>query len=404
MCRLTSIAAIAAMSLVSSGCGSIFYMGQHPSVSHDAPRTQMKEEVRDKVSTVKVVADGRKPNLVVSGDYGEVLPTAGDGAKAGAKAGAQVTGEMIAADPRFIFLAPVVLPFAMITGSVTGAAAAKIQQEIQEFREGLADELALDDGRPQPGDRLAEVLTAYLEASADVAPVAAGADAELTVWVTHIEINTHEEDALIVTNVRATLRDTGDGSILYEQDFEYAERSSLRKWTADDSAAWLPYADNARRFLAAEVAAALFERIHVRHVLRPVKTGTFSGDWVASLRSAQPTLAWELFLLDEGPHGAIHTRADLHYELQIFDAGRLVYSARDIPGTSHEVSTPLQNCRSLSWSVRPVYHVDGKTRTGDWMYMQSGFDKLQASVQTNTVAETLEFWEHFAKLRTRCSS
>lgn len=403
MRRLTRIAAIA-VSLVMCGCGSVFYMGQHPSVSHDPPRMQMREELREKVRTVRIVADDSKPNLVISGDYGERGPTAGEGARTGAKAGAQITGEMIAADPRFIFLAPVVLPFAMITGSVTGAAAAKIEQEIREFREGLADDLAMDDERPQPGDRLAKELTAYLETGADVAPAAESADAELTLRVTHIDINTHDEDAVIVTNVRATLHDTSDGSFLYERDFEYGERHSLREWTADDNATWLLYAENARRFLAREVAAALFERIHVRHVLRPVKTGTFSGNWDASLRSAQPTLAWELFLLDEGPRGAALTRTGVRYELQIFDEGRLIYSARDIPGTSHEVATPLENCRSLRWSVRPVYDVDNKTRTGDWMYMQSGFDKLRASVKSNPVEETLGFWRYFARLRTRCAS
>ena len=174
--------------------------------------------------------------------------------------------------------------------------------------------------------------------------------------------------------------------------------------TPTSTAAWTPYAENASRYLAAEVAAELFERIHARHVLRPVETDNFPGDWVASLRSAQPTLAWELFLLDVGPRGAALTRAELRWELQIFDEGRLIYSARDIPGTSHEVATPLENCQSLRWSVRPVYVFDGKTRTGDWMYMQTGFDKLQASVKSNPVEETLGFWRYFARLRTRCAS
>ena len=404
MYRRSGLGVMLAISLVNSGCGSWFYTGQHPSVDYGATADHMPENIRRSVRTIEVVADNRKPELRVGGDYGQYVPTTGEGAAGGAAAGAKVTGAMVAEDPRAIFLVPFILPVALIAGGIGGAAAAKIERELAEFREGLADDIVADGSQPMPSDVLASVLVDRLGSTDDVLSVTEGGDALLTVSVTGISVDTEKEDAIISAFAGGILTSTIDGSVLYSKSLKYTERNSLRNWTANENALWDAYVVHARQFLAAEFIANIFETVHVRNVLRPIKTETFTGGWSGRAKTSTPTFSWELFLLGGDPYEGQIDEQNIAFDLRIFEGSRLAYEARRINGTSHEVSEPLPRCKELRWSVRPVYQIDGETRAGNWMQNRSGFDKFWNNKALDDHPATPEFWEYFPEVSTRCSS
>ena len=404
MYRRFGLGVILAISLVSSGCGSWFYTGQHPSVDYVATADHMPERIRRSVRSVEVVADNRKPELRVGGDYGEYVPTTGEGAVGGMAAGASVTGAMVAEDPRAIFLVPLIFPVALIAGGIGGAAAAKIKKELAEFREALADDIVADGNQPMPSDVLASELLDRLGSTDDLLTVTEGGDALLTVSITGISVDTEKEDAIIIAFASGVLTSTIDGSVLYSKSLEYTERDSLRNWTADENALWNAYVVNARQFLAAEFVADMFETVRIRNVLRPLKTETFTGGWSGRAKTSTPTLSWELFLLGGDSYEGQIDEQDIAFDLRVFDGSRLAYEARRISGTSHEVSEPLPRCKELRWSVRPVYQIDGETRAGNWMQYRSGFDKFWNNKALDAHPANPEFWQYFPEVSTRCSS
>ena len=404
MIRTANIVLLTATSLMMSGCGSFFYTGQHPSVTYRTAIDHMPEDLRQDIQTVEVVALEKKPTLSVGGDYGDAVPSVGEGAAGGAAAGVGVSGAMLVEDPRSVFLMPFIFPVALVAGTITGAAAAKIQQELAEFREGMADDLMADGEQPKPNERIAEDLANYLATVKDVTLVQANADAQLTVAIGRIEVVTVDEDGIVYAHATATLQSTADDSVLYSESLSYGDRDSLRNWVANDNAQWLAFADQARQYIATEAAASMFERIRVRHVLRPMASDTSTGGWHASAKSLTPTLAWELFLLGGDPYEEMIDAQAITFDLRIYDGSRLLYEARDVPGTGHVISEALPSCRTLSWTVRPVYRFDGKTRTGDWMYYRSGFDKFWNKEGLSHVQSNPEFWQYYPTLKTRCSS
>jgi hypothetical protein len=405
MHRSIRIATIVTAALAAGACGSPFFLGQQPSVGHTPVNEHMSERLRERIRTVTIVTDGRRPTLQIDGDYGDYVPSVGEGARAGAGMGARVAGEMIAEDPRALVLMPIILPISVLGGTIVGASAAKIEQELQDFRNSLADELTAEDrGRPMPNEQLAEQFSAHLEEIDGIEAVAEDADAAIKVSVSHIDVITDREDAVVRTYAHATLTSSEDASLAYARTFEYSEHDSLRNWAADDAARWVPYAENARNYFAAAIAADLFETIHVRHVLRPARADGSPGLWSARAGSARPILDWELFLLGGDEFADSIDASGITYELRIFDNGRLVYEARGIPETHHQVTEALEKCRALAWSVRPVYRFDRKTRAGAWMSYRSGFDKLRHGGALQAATETPEFWENFARLRTSCAS
>jgi hypothetical protein len=152
---------------------------------------------------------------------------------------------------------------------------------------------------------------------------------------------------------------------------------------------WFAFGDQARRYIASEIVAHFFERIEVRHVLRPTGTASTSGTWSKSTRSSTPTLGWELILLGGDSYVSKIDSDNIKFDLRIFDKSGLIYESRNIEGTTHTVGQKLTDCSRLSWTVRPVYRIGDKTRTGAWMRKQAGDG---------------EFWQDFATIRTRCSS
>jgi len=401
--------------LLTTGCASPFYMGQQESTRYRVTSSQMSEELRASINTVLVRPSDREPVVHVDGDYLKETPGVGEGAAAGAGAGVAATGEMIAEDARAIFVAPIVLPFAVVLGSITGAAAAKIQQEIQEFRDELTSEITESSNRPLPAEVLAESLRSRLQNLPNMeATIEAGddtnsdeVDAFLDVSVTSLTILVEKGDATMTTNVSAALRRSKDKQLLFGRGYSFAQKDSLRNWAADDYAVWAEYLQSAKRNISREISADMFERILLRHVLRPVASESVAlvsrGNWNGKTRIQTPTLAWELFLLGGDSYGEWVDRIDednIFFDLEIYDGATLAYAANGISQTHHEVLSPLDKCKNYTWSVRPIYHVDGKSRAGEWMRYNSL--SLMNFTKKTFDPETQQFWEGFPRLKTRC--
>ena len=389
-------------------------MGQQPSTMYRPTSSHMSEELRASIKNVLVRPSDREPVVHVDGDYLKETPTVGEGAATGAGTGFAVTGEMIAEDARAIFIAPIVLPFAIVLGSITGAAAAKIQQEIQEFRDELTSEITASSNRPLPAEVLAEALSSRLQAVSDMGVMIEAADdtnsdvdAYLDVSVTSLTILVTKGDATMTTNVSATLRSVEDNRVLFGGGYSFAQKDSLRNWAEDDYAVWAEYLQSAKSNISREISADMFERILLRHVLRPVASdtvvGVSPGDWNGKTRVQTPTLAWELFLLGGDSYGDWVDRINednFRFDLEIYDGSTLAYAANGISEQHHEVLSPLDTCKDYSWSVRPVYEVDGKSRAGEWMrYNSLSFMNFTKKAFD---PETQQFWEGFPRLKTRC--
>jgi len=409
MTQTLAIMTVTALALVTSGCATPFYMGQQPSTHYDRPADHMPESIRKWVRSVSVTADPSAPTLYVGGDFGKEMPTTGEGAAAGAGAGVGFTGEMLVEDPRSLILVPFVLPIAVVAGTVVGAAGAKIEQEIQQFRDGLTEDLSESGDTALPGAALAETLRGHLEfvTGLDVGDADTAA-ASLAIEVTEVSIVVEENDATVTTEVIATLRDNESGSALYTNSFTYSDRDTLRSWTADNNALWDVYVDNARQRISRDISEHFFETIVTRHVLRPVHTASQAGSrnsdgWNTELRSDTPTLGWELFLLgdDEYDEWQLDERPTT-FDLEIYDEARVIYSARRIDGIRHHVAEALPPCKTLYWTVRPVYLIDNRTRAGEWMYRHSASERAMQTQGVTFSGNIRDAWEGFARIRTRC--
>jgi len=258
--------------------------------------------------------------------------------------------------------------------------------------------------RPLPSDQLATQLRSYLAMATNIEAATDYSDAALTVSVSHVAVKTDNDDATITTYANGSLSN-GDGQqVLYSKEYKYSERDKLRNWTANENEAWGAYVKRARHYIAAEVTADMFETIHVRNVLRPVKTDSFTGGWSGRAKAQRPTLSWELFLLGGDPYEFDIVEEEVRFDLRIFEGSRLIYEARQISGTSHTPDIPLPECKDLRWSVRPVYPVDGGLRAGDWMQYRSGFDKFWNNEAVRSNSATPDFWQYFPELDTRCTT
>ena len=412
MFRLITITAIVIASLSTGACGSIFYSGQQHSVTHRSIDSHMSEELRESVRTVLVVPSDIPATLSVEGDYKKDVPTPGEGARSGAGAGAAATGEMIAEDPRGILLAPIIFPIAVIVGTVGGAAAAKIQQEIQEFRDELTDDLKDGTNKPLGSTVLAAALRSRLKKTPDFEPLKppvdselqVDADAILDVRVTNLTILVSGNNATMTTTAVASLRRSPDDPVEYHKFYRYSRKENLSDWVRDDNLLWKTYVGHALRHINRRISNDFFETILLRHVLRPTANETPSNDsslrvWDRTIKTATPILSWELFLLGEDPYGEwadqIDT-ADVTYELEIFDRGKLVYAENDIQSTRYELQEALPECRKYDWSVRPHYKFEGKTRSGEWMRFLSGSERRAIR------SETSDFWLGFPEFTIRC--
>lgn len=393
-----------------SGCTTTpFFMGQQLSTNYGRKVDHMPENIRSEISSVAVQAGATPPVLNVGGDYASELPKVSDAAAAGAADGANFTGDLISEDPRALLFVPIILPLAMIAGSVAGAAGGKIEQEVRKYRNGLTGEM-LDESNPVlPSARLAAEVEQFVESVHGVEVAAAPeADARLIVTLTEIGVKTDGNDAEMSATATLVLQ-ADNREPLYTHAVTYKERDTLRNWTKNDNAQWEQFTANARRYLAREAVAQIFETIVTRHVLRPTANASYKLKkegvaWSGQVRSDTPTLSWDFVLLGgddfDGTDIADHPA---RYDLEIYDGSRLVYAARNFEAPRHEVADPLPRCKSLRWSVRPILQVNGMQRATEWMRRASAAERAFGYQGATFGDGTREYMDGFAELKTRCA-
>jgi len=300
---------------------------------------------------------------------------------------------------------------AMIFGGIAGAT----QKEIQDFRDALTDDLAEASSQQIINEKIAADVyneirtTPGLEADvfARETAVAENTDAVLYVNVKELLIYAEGNEAIITATVNATMTRHSDEKDIYETTVYYQDRDTLGNWTEDDNAAWRDYSNFARHYVGREIANLAFESAGVAQLMAPAKSSNVSlsrkDPWQGSSKKLNPTLAWELQLPggDEDPAWAAGIdESNIFYEVEIYDLHQPVYSAKNIPDPEHTVTAQLKSCQDYRWSVRPVYHVNGDIRYGQWM--RSGTNG-NGNIGVKA-SEAPAYLYDFAELEIRCGA
>lgn len=307
------------------------------------------------------------------------------------------------------------IPMLQIPAMIAGGIAGATQEEIQEFRDALAEDLADASSQQIINDKIASDVYNEIrmmpglqpEVFAHETPVPEDTDAILYVSVGQMLIDVEEDEAVITATVNATLHRHGYDRDVYETTIHYQDRDSLRNWTEDDNAAWRNYANFARHYVGREIADRVYGSAGVAEDLRPVKSKTVSvskrNPWEGSSKKLSPTLAWDLELpADEGnpAWAATLDESNIYFDVEIYDLQRPVYSAKRVAGTEHTLNAPLRACQTYRWSVRPVYSVGGEIRYGAWM--RSGTEG-NGNIGKKASEATAYLYD-FAELEIKCGS
>ena len=345
--------------------------------------SQISETLRYAVTKVVVIAGQSPPSQDVSGSYKKATAGLVGGMDAGSRMGT-ITRE-IGGVPVYI---PIIFGLT-IPGAILGGLVGVTQGEIQEFRDRLTKEIARSDNPTLQSDGLALDVFWGIRRLPSVeshlfgpnVQIPSDTDSVLYVSLDGLSIDVQGKEAIITTSATATLRRLNDGVNVYVTEIKYQDRDTLSNWTRNENALWRDYANFARFYLGRELSADVFDRVVVSHELRPAETDTVKrarkDKRKFSSRSQTPTLAWELELDGTDSHNAwtkTIDEADIFYDVEIFDNRQLVYFEEQVPNPSHTVNYKLEACQTYRWSVRPVYHVDGAIKFGEWMKLGADRD------------------------------
>jgi len=415
--KLQVRAAITALvSVCLAAYSTLVYGATQPTMKLRFPHTHVQESVRDLIETVIVMPHTTDAELGVFGTYERKTISVADAAIGASMVPLYVSIDLIQRTPNALAPPELVIPFLVLPWTLAGAAAAKIQKEIQQFRDRLTDELTKSAGPPLANEVIAGDLYSQLRrvsgidanVIAETTTIPVGTDVVLFVKFASVVIDIRKSKANIETGASATLRRVSDGKTLYYGDFYYQDEDKLQNWIEDDAALWRTYLHFARHYFARQITAELFEKYELRHELRPMPTESVvpvkDDNWQVRSRSGSPTLAWELRLMgrdDYGPWTDDISEATTFFDLEIYDNHRLIYSANHIADSYHLVTQPLDRCRDLYWTVRPSYHVGGKIRYGEWMRYYKSVNQDEGHVGTKA-SEMPAFLRGFAVLETAC--
>jgi len=409
------IAILASSSLFASDCLGAANTLQQPSAQHRKFPSHMTESGRASVKKVVLLPTTGAAMSRVDGDYGKVRTGVLYGAAEGIAGGVTAAEVMTAAIDKYylgqLISVAVVVPAAIIAGAIIGAVVGGVRTQVQKFRDDLTIDLADAANPPLRNDVLARDVYSQTRHIADIdtdvfaatTPLAPGTDAVLLVQITDLTLLIDKGEAVITTWAKATLRSVNTGKDLYVNAYRYEDRDTLRNWTSEDNALWRDYSNFARHYFSREISEEFFQRVELRHVLRPTATVMVADSWQNSATSANPTLEWELVLLGDDMYSWANKidEGDVDYDLEMYDAHRLVYFAKDIGETQHAVAAALEECQTYRWTVRPTYRFDGKTRVGEWMRYFSAHNREAGHLGTKA-SQTPAFTSGFAQLRTVC--
>ncbi len=370
---------------------------------------QMPEEARRSVRKIVVLPMESPAGQAVTGDYRNETPGFGVGAAQGSEIGKGIQTEVGGI--------PVGIPFPILTlpGAIVGGVSGYTQREIQDFRDGLTRDLAEAASQPLSNDSIASDVFWGLRKVPGVesrlmAPTAAipnDTDALLYISLRDVTIDVQGKEAIIITSADATLRRVSDGSDIYRTRVEYEDRDTLSNWNRDEHALWHDYVNFAKHYIGREISAELFHRMGLKHEIRPAKSKSIKkikkNDWAGVSKSSTPTLAWELVLDGGDPLALAGTmsKADISYDVEIYDMDGPVYSARDIPTTSHAVLEDLEPCKTYRWSVRPSFRSAGDLKYGEWMRADAG-EKTANGGKGIAASEAPAYIYDFASLEIKC--
>jgi len=336
----------------------------------------MPESDRTRIAKLIVTSGLGAAERDVDGTYGKYTPGLVGGIEKGMDVG--TIAREIGGVPIFIPIPGVALP-----GAIVGGLVGLTQQEIQDFRDALTEDLVNADSPPLRTDGLAIDTFWEIKRRAEMESqlYAAGleipedADAVLFADFGAMSIDVQGKDAIITTSVIARVFSPWSGRYTYETKVSYQDRDTLANWTANDKALWRSYQNFARFYLGRAVAADVFNRIEVGREIMPAEspdTGFVRkrGPQHLETNSVTPTLAWHMTVDGSGSDAAMVAGLDdtsIAWDLEVFDDRQLVYDARDLDAPSHVLTYPLEPCTTYRWSVRPVYLLDSGKRFGDWM-------------------------------------
>lgn len=380
-------------------------------VETGSSKAHLSPELRASIDNLVILA-GPTPaaGQSITGTYDEPTDGLAGGASRGSRMGRGVQTE--------IGNIPVNFPIPVLTlpGMILGGISGGLEEQVQEFRDAMTDELANAESRPLTNDALAmDVFWGVRSLSgldakvqARTVPIPGEADAVLFVHLKELTIDVQESDAILTTTATATLRRVSDGVDVHKSEVSYQDRDSLGNWTANDNALWRDYANFARHFIGREITAELFDRIRVQHALTPRATRSVKSvkknDWQGVTKVCNPKLAWESTLAEGatyGSGGAPVDPASMTYDLEIYDTNRRVYAASNIAQTEHTPTVDLEGRKVYRWSVRPRYRVGNVVRSGDWMRFDDGGATARGSTGKQASRAPAYVYD-FASLDVKC--
>ena len=63
------------------------------------------------------------------------------------------------------------------------------------------------------------------------------------------------------------------------------------------------------------------------------------------------------------------------WDIEIFDNRELVYSEKQLAGSSHMLYYELEPCKTYRWSVRPAYDTGSAVKFGEWLRYEAEVDE-----------------------------
>lgn len=390
---------LAALAL--GGCQPLLVKPAHPSTIHRTYASHMSEENRSGIGQVAVVAGNAEVDFAVGGpDYGKKGDEVGKGMAAGAGAAMSGVAESGEAAGLYILLLPVIIPVAAGVGGVGGAIEAEKRKNNQEATDAL---MAAYDGQLPNVILAREIATQLAEVDGMEASVyrdedidGIDADAMLTVNVTEVRAHVTGSWAKLGVSIEAVLVSLPDREPLYRELYSFHDTRSLRQWTEDNGKAWLEHLRRAKTRISDRIIQNHFTLLELRHVLRPVATGSYVDFGDATLNSTTPELSWDFVLLGDDSHLAEQPDIDsesISWDLRIQLGDEIAYERKALSVQNHTVEDKLEECRDYAWSVRPRYTLDGNVRLGEWMVVSKA-----------SRGDVVSLWDDFHRLHTPCSS